>query len=247
MAARLEPGPPGRMLRPRARRSEPAERCARGRSGLLRRGGGAAGEDAGALLAAADQARQRTDRRGRSFPFDRPGGNRSRHAPRLGTGGAHLRPAPTAGASPWPPSTTTGSAPMPSLAGGPWPARAIARCTPTRRRRPNWPSALGLRLSDLDGAVISESSSWDAYWQRRATRSPEDGVRGPGRRGQLHRPQPVDVDALHGIPEPPDPCDQSGAQRGGRHAAKFVGATLGPGCPGGARTKRSQRHPNSPE
>jgi hypothetical protein len=29
--------------------------------------------------------------------------------------------------------------------------------------------ALGLEVSDLDGAVISESGSWDSYWQRRAT------------------------------------------------------------------------------
>ena len=36
--------------------------------------------------------------------------------------------------------------------------------------------ALGLQVSDLDGAVISESSSWDAYWQRRAT----DGARKTG-------------------------------------------------------------------
>jgi len=28
---------------------------------------------------------------------------------------------------------------------------------------------VGVELSDLDGAVVSESSSWDAYWQRRAT------------------------------------------------------------------------------
>jgi len=28
-----------------------------------------------------------------------------------------------------------------------------------------------LQLSDLDGAVISESSSWDDYWERRATES----------------------------------------------------------------------------
>jgi hypothetical protein len=31
--------------------------------------------------------------------------------------------------------------------------------------------ALGLELADLDGAVVSESSSWDGYWQRRATES----------------------------------------------------------------------------
>jgi hypothetical protein len=29
--------------------------------------------------------------------------------------------------------------------------------------------ALGIAIFDLDGAVVSESTSWDAYWQRRAT------------------------------------------------------------------------------
>jgi hypothetical protein len=30
---------------------------------------------------------------------------------------------------------------------------------------------LGLEQADLDGAVISETSSWDGYWERRATES----------------------------------------------------------------------------